>query len=75
MTEWNCDKNFNNPYTLFGILPTLNDKINTILNFFEYRNNNANAESIIAKIKLFRAHLRGVTDVKSFHFRFEKLFA
>lgn len=54
---------------------TLNDKISTILNFFEYRNTNANAESFNAKIKLFRANLRGVTDVQFFLFRLEKLFA
>jgi transposase len=47
----------------------------TILNFFEYRNTNANAESFNAKIKLFRANLRGVTDVRFFLFRLEKLFA
>jgi transposase len=54
---------------------TLNDRLETILNFFEYRNTNANAESFNAKIKLFRANLRGVTDVNFFLFRLEKLFA
>lgn len=54
---------------------TINDRMQTILNFFEYRNTNANAESFNAKIKLFRANLRGVTDVKFFLFRLEKLFA
>jgi hypothetical protein len=44
-------------------------KINTILNFFQYRNTNANAESFNAKIKLFRANLRGVTDIDFFLFR------
>ncbi|OWP82972.1 transposase, partial [Flavobacterium davisii] len=36
---------------------------------------NANAESFNSKIKLFRANLRGVTDIKFFLFRLEKLFA
>jgi transposase len=54
---------------------TLYDRMETILNFFEYRNTNANAESFNAKIKLFRANLRGVTDVRFFLFRLEKLFA
>jgi transposase len=54
---------------------TLYDRMETILNFFEYRNTNANAESFNAKIKLFRANLRGVTDVSFFLFRLEKLFA
>jgi transposase len=32
---------------------TLNDQINTILNFFPYRDTNANAESFNATIRLF----------------------
>ncbi len=54
---------------------TINDRIETILNFFTYRNTNANAESFNAKIKLFRANLRGVSDTEFFLFRLEKLFA
>ena len=54
---------------------TLQDKMDTILNYFVYRNTNANAESFNSKIKLFRANLRGVTDTKFFLFRLEKLFA
>ena len=45
-----------------------------ILNFFNNRNTNANAESFNSKIKIFRANLRGVTDVKFFLFRLQKLF-
>jgi len=48
---------------------------NNILNFFNNRHTNANAESFNSKIKLFRANLRGVTDVKFFLFRMSKLFA
>ncbi|NQY12092.1 MAG: transposase, partial [Flavobacteriales bacterium] len=44
-------------------------------NFFNNRNTNANAESFNAKIKLFRANLRGVSDIKFFLFRLHKLFA
>lgn len=54
---------------------TINNKMETILNYFINRNTNANAESFNAKIKLFRANLRGVTDTKFFLFRLEKLFA
>jgi transposase len=54
---------------------TLNDRLETILNFFEYRNTNANAESFNAKIKLFRANLRGVTNTAFFLYRLEKLYA
>jgi len=46
-----------------------------ILNFFNNNNTNASAESFNSKIKLFRANLRGVTDVKFFLFRMSKLFA
>lgn len=54
---------------------TIQDKMETILNYFVYRNTNANAESFNSKIKLFRANLRGVTDTQFFLFRLEKLFA
>lgn len=49
--------------------------LDNILNFFNSRSTNANAESFNSKIKGFRANLRGVTDVKFFLFRLEKLFA
>jgi transposase len=57
------------------VVHTLKQKIETILNFFINRSTNANAESFNAKIKLFRANLRGVKDIKFFLFRLEKLFA
>lgn len=46
-----------------------------ILNFFNNRSTNANAESFNSKIKLFRANIRGVTDTRFFLFRLMKLFA
>jgi transposase len=49
--------------------------LNNILNFFDNRSTNANAESFNAKIKLFRANLRGVTHAKFFSFRLKNLFA
>jgi transposase len=48
--------------------------LENILNFFENRSTNANAESFNSKIKGFRANLRGVTDVCFFLFRLEKLY-
>ncbi len=54
---------------------TIKYHFQTILNFFDNRNTNANAESFNSKIKLFRANLRGVRDIKFFLFRLEKLFA
>lgn len=46
-----------------------------ILNFFENRSTNASAESFNSKIKNFRAQLRGVSDVKYFLFRLQKIYA
>jgi hypothetical protein len=46
-----------------------------ILNFFINRYTNASAESFKAKIKAFRASLRGVSDMKFFLFRLAKIYA
>lgn len=46
-----------------------------ILNFFDNRSTNASAESFNAKIKAFRATLRGVTDTSFFMFRLAKIYA
>lgn len=54
---------------------SLEHHLTNILNFFNNRNTNANAESFNSKIKIFRANLRGVTDVKFFLFRLQKLFS
>lgn len=57
------------------VVNSLEYHLDNILNFFDNRSTNANAESFNAKIKGFRANLRGVVDVKFFLFRLEKLFA
>ena len=57
------------------VINSLDHHLENIMNFFENRNTNANAESFNSKIKNFRANLRGVTDVKFFLFRLQKLFA
>lgn len=59
----------------YSVANTVSNNLENILNFFNNRNTNANAESFNAKIKLFRANLRGVTDTKFFLFRLHKLFA
>ena len=46
-----------------------------ILNFFDNRSTNASAESFNAKLKAFRATLRGVTDTNFFLFRVAKIYA
>ena len=47
----------------------------SILNFFDNRSTNASAESFNAKIKAFRASLRGVRDTTFFLFRIAKIYA
>ncbi|MEG1765223.1 MAG: transposase [Muribaculaceae bacterium] len=44
-----------------------------MLNYFRRRATNASAESFNAKIKMFRAQLRGVSDHAFFIFRLTKL--
>jgi transposase len=46
----------------------------TILNYFNNRSTNASAESFNAKLKGFRALVRGVRDIKFFLFRVGKLY-
>jgi transposase len=46
-----------------------------ILNFFDNRSTNASAESFNAKLKAFRATLRGVSDTCFFLFRVAKIYA
>lgn len=57
------------------VVNSLDNHMENILNFFENRSTNANAESFNSKIKLFRANLRGVKNVDFFLFRLGKLFA
>lgn len=57
------------------IAATFHEHYDEILNFYNNRASNAMAESCNAKIKLFRANLRGVADKKFFLFRIAKLYA
>lgn len=57
------------------IAATFYEHYDEILNFYNNRASNAIAESFNAKIKLFRANLRGVVDKKFFLFRIAKLYA
>ncbi len=57
------------------IAATFYEHYDEILNFYNNRPSNAMAESSNAKIKLFRANLRGVADKKFFLFRIAKLYA
>lgn len=57
------------------IAATFYEHYEEILNFYNNRSSNAMAESFNAKIKLFRANIRGVADKKFFLFRIAKLYA
>lgn len=57
------------------IAGTLYEHYDEVLNFFVNRATNAFAESFNAKIKAFRASLRGVTDIRFFLFRLTRLYA
>ena len=57
------------------IAATLYEHYQEVLNFFNNRATNASAESLNAKIKAFRASLRGVTDIPFFMFRLTKIYA
>lgn len=73
--DWIEDTYTNELKTFYTVSNTVKANFENILNFFNNRNTNANAESFNAKIKLFRANLRGVTDTEFFLFRLQKLFA
>ena len=56
------------------VMNSINYHKENILHFFNSRSTNAHAESFNAKVKLFRANLRGVTKADFFLFRLEKIF-
>lgn len=63
-------------YDSFQVIKdTVYENYQEILNFFDHRSTNASAESFNAKIKNFRAQLRGIVDVKYFLFRLSKIYA
>ena len=57
------------------ITATVYEHYEEILNFFINRSTNASAESFNAKIKAFRASLRGVLDMNFFLFRLATIYA
>lgn len=63
------DKTFNK------VIQTFENHNQTIINYFKDRLTNASAESFNAKIKAFRAQLRGVADIKFFMFRLATQYA
>ena len=58
-----------------SVTGTIYSHAEDILNFFDNRSTNASAESFNAKLKYFRASLRGVSDVQFFLYRVAKIYA
>lgn len=57
------------------IAAAMYDKEDEFLNYFIHRSTNAAAESLNAKIKQFRAQLRGIIDRNFFLFRLTRIYA
>jgi transposase len=57
------------------VMNSIAARYETILNFFDNRSTNASAESFNAKIKAFRATLRGVNNIPYFLFRLKNIYA
>lgn len=75
LAHW-YDKVTESGYKSFNtISATIYTHYREILNFFNNRSTNASAESFNAKIKAFRAALRGVCDTTFFLFRLMKIYA
>lgn len=75
MENWIKKSMSQNIKQFFTAANSIKFNLENILNFFDNRNTNASAESFNAKIKLFRANLRGVSDKAFFLFRLQKIFA
>jgi transposase len=75
LAQW-YNKVENAGFKSFGsIMNTIREHYIGILNYFDNRSTNASAESFNAKLKAFRATLRGVNDIKFFLFRVSKIWA
>lgn len=75
MAKWYNKVEEANFHSFNVIAATFYEHYDDILNFYNNRASNAMAESFNAKIKLFRANLRGVADKKFFLFRIANLYA
>jgi transposase len=75
LEKWLTKIHDNEMEDFYSVANTVQNNFENILNFFNHRHTNANAESFNSKIKLFRANQRGVKDTKFFLFRLSKLFA
>ena len=75
MAKWYNDVEESGFYSFNVIAATFYEHYKDILNFYDNRSSNASAESFNAKIKSFRAALRGIIDEKFFLYRLSKIYA
>lgn len=75
MERWFKKVSESNLKQLISAANTVQQNLGKVLNYFPDGSTNASAESFNAKLKGFRALVRGVQDIKFFLFRIEKLFA
>ena len=75
LAKWHNEVDKSNFKTFETVSRTIQLNYNNILNYFRNRSTNASAESFNAKLKGFRALLRGVTDINFFLYRVAKIYA
>ena len=73
LERWYKEVDVNKFKSFNTISATVYEHHEEILNFFTNRSTNASAKSFNAKIKTFKAFLRGITDMKFFLFRVAKI--
>ncbi len=75
LAKWYNDVTDSDFKSFNSISATIYSHYPEILNFFDNRSTNASAESFNAKLKAFRANLRGVNDTTFFLFRVAKIYS
>ncbi|MBL6684452.1 MAG: transposase [Flavobacteriaceae bacterium] len=75
LARWYRDVDESGFHSFNTISATIYTHYEGILNFFDKRSTNAAAESFNAKLKSFRAILRGVCDINFFLYRVANIFA
>jgi transposase len=75
LAQWYNDIENANFKSFRIVMNTVSLNYQGILNYFDNRSTNASAESFNAKIKAFRAQLRGVRNKEFFLFRLTRIYA
>tara|TARA_B110000046_G_C12718250_1_gene283452 strand:- start:134 stop:370 length:237 start_codon:yes stop_codon:yes gene_type:complete len=75
LAQWYNDIENENIKSFRIVMNTISLNYQGILNYFDNRSTNASTESFNAKIKAFRAQLRGVRNKEFFLFRVSRIYA